>query len=252
VDGLHPIHQEAGVMKVMHLKPQYLVGLGAIAGRRKFTGDQLRGRHQDRGDEVNLSNDISGLLGEWALITGLEQVPGVERPEHDFWDCGKPIKGADARFRGVGYDAKSLIMAENHRYFLLDKPAVENPSTKSIDCFVPVLVREDSGAVIVGKRISPEQAQTWSDRQMRTDAPLCKARPLDQFAEECFGVTVAELHETFDADQLLWGQMRDATVTWGRALRPEEISRVTETSHNLHDGLMALYDWLGMRKEKGL
>jgi hypothetical protein len=27
---------------------------------------------------------------------------------------------------------------------------------------------------------------------------------------------------------------------------------VTETSHNLHDGLMALYDWLGMRKEKGL
>ena len=239
-------------MKVMHLKLEYLVGLGAIAGRRKFTGDQLRGRHQDRGDQVNLSNDISGLLGEWALITGLEQVPGDERPEHDFWDCGKPIKGADARFRGVSYDAKSLIMAENHRYFLLDKPAVEQPEEKGIDCFIPVLIREDSGAVIIGKRIEPSVAQGWDNRQMRADAPFCKARPLDTFVQESFGASVDKLHEVFNADRLLWGKMQDATVTWGRNLRPEEISRVTESSHNLHDGLMALYHWLGMRKEKGL
>lgn len=238
-------------MKVLHLKTQYLIGLGALAGRRKYTGDQIRGRHQDRGDDVNLSNDISGLLGEWALITGLEQVPGGERPEHDFWDCGKPIKGADARFRGVAYDAKSLIMAENHRYFLLDKPAVDDPTTKQIDCFVPVFVREDSGAVIVGKRISPAQAQQWSDRQMRSDAPVCKARPIAQMASEAFGCTLTELHEIFDADQLLWTQMRDASVTWGRALRPEEITRITESSHNLHDGLLALYDWLAQRKERG-
>lgn len=239
-------------MKVMHLKPEYRIGLGALAGRRKLTGDRLRGRHQDRGDTTNLANDISGLLGEWAVIAGLEEISSSDQVSHDFWDCSKPIKAADARFRGIGYDAKSLIMAENHRYFLLDKPAVDEPWQKGVDWFIPVVVREDSGAVILGNRISPVVARGWEERQMRADAPICKARPLQRFVAESFGTTVEELHQVFDADRLLWGTMQDATVTWGRNLRPEEISMVAGSTGTLHDGLMALYHWLGMRKEKGL
>lgn len=241
-------------MNIQTLKPDMLVGLGTIAGRRKRTGDGLRKSTQDRGSDQNVANDIGGLIGEWGVITALEWSGEVT---HDFFDCSKPVKAADAVYRPKvspstvrRLDAKALIAERKRRWFLLDIATANDPMAKGIDLFVPVLCYPGSAAVIIGSPIRPSDARKWEKVDLQRKGNYAYGLPIDRLLWDYFGKSSEEeIHAIFDAQPLDWSPMADAVATWGAALTPEEIIRIAAEPKTLHEGLLALGDWLGARRE---
>jgi hypothetical protein len=233
-------------MKALYIDPAHLVGIGVIAGRRKRTGDSLRSSSQDRGTEQNTMNDIQGVLGEYAVITLLEEIASVQ---HDFFNCSKPIKAADATWNGKRLDAKSLTLAPNHRFFILDKRAVEHPESKGVDGFIPVLLREDSSLAMVGTAIGIAAAKDWSERKLRADAPPARVLPVDEMMKRHFGISLDMAHEVFDDAPLDWSEMQKAAVTWGAELTAAEIEEKAIGATSIASGLEALGKWLTHKEE---
>ena len=241
-------------MNTQMLTPELLVGLGTIAGRRKATGDGLRNRTtQDRGDAQNVANDIGGLLGEWAVITALET---EGRVKHDFFDCSRPVKAADAVFFPKSspssvrrLDAKALIAEQRRRWFLLDIATADDPMGKGIDLFVPVLCHPNSAAVVIGAPIRPVDVRKWQKVDLQQKGNFAYGLPVTDLLWNYFQKsTLLDLTATFEAAPLDWTPMQDAAATWGAALTPYEVSAIAGEPETLAQGLRAIGEWLGVRK----
>ena len=202
------------------------VGLAIVAGARVAKGNQFRNNSQDRGIARNHMNDLVGCVGEYAAV--MAALSKNAKVEHDLFYADGPLKQADLIANGTSFDAKALMFDSSRKYFILDQKAVATAADKGIAAFVPVIARCYGDTVLVGDRISIEDASKWPLKDFGYGA--ARAEYLQIVTLDYFGKLVGDLMQATGADVFsdsAEAMMSDA-FAYGAALKHDGIAVWTE------------------------
>ena len=202
------------------------VALAIIAGARVAKGNEFRNGTQDRGNARNQMNDLVGCVGEYAAIAA--SLNAGANVDHDLFYADGPLKKADLVANGVSFDAKALMLDPSRKYFILDRQAVATAADKGIAAFVPVIARCFGNQVLVGNRISIQDASEWPLKDFGYG--VAHARPLSEVTLQYFSKSIEGVLQAIGAEAFSDGadETIAAAFAYGAALKHDGIAVWTE------------------------
>ena len=137
----------------------------AIAMARKTSNDSIRATIRDRGEQLNIENDIQGVVGELACIAKAEADPECSDVSHDIFSVEGPVDDVDLRFikknKSYRIETKCLMWEKRKRRFLINQTAHKRSKARGADGYIPVITVAGGKHALIGSFFTLSRVEKW-------------------------------------------------------------------------------------------
>jgi hypothetical protein len=207
----------------------------ALGALRMAVNDGQRHARRDRGQALNILNDLIGAIGEIICLAYLEEL-GANDIKHQSLNLQHSVDDVDFRFhyqaRPYAVEVKCELLEPRKSRFLINEIALTRSKARGAQVFIPIISSVGSSICYVGKSIPLEDIEGWPIEQFQYGDPACSKR-LFEVVPIYFRMQESQMRRTLEASAGQAATIADLELIF--AARAELLRTAASERLNLSD-----------------
>ena len=150
----------------MHLTSKIWKTATVLACARMLINDPIRANDRNRGHEINLDNDIQGILGELISIAKAEDDIQCTKLTHDILSFSGPVDDVDLSMDRMNsrlrLESKCLMWTKNKSRFLVNQRAHEKSKNRLATGYIAIITAKGSSIAYITPIIAAHELEYWN------------------------------------------------------------------------------------------